>query len=130
ALGIATTPGEPVPGLGGVHVELVDVPVRDRMGRVRPSTYIAERMKSSIAAARAASRHSLVHIVHGSKTGLILPSLADVDRLIAAHCDHATLVVDACQGRITGQAVNDYLARGAIVFVTGSKFIGGAAVRG
>src|SRR5205085_7030254 len=40
ALGVATRPGEPVPGLGGVHVELVDIPVRDRMGRVRPSHYI------------------------------------------------------------------------------------------
>ena len=38
ALGVAVEPGEPVPGLGGVHVELVDIPVRDRMGRVRPST--------------------------------------------------------------------------------------------
>jgi hypothetical protein len=130
ALGMPVEPGQPVPGLGGVHVELVDIPVRDRMGRVRPSTYIAARMKSSIAAARAASRHSLVHIVHGSKTGLILPSLDDVDRLIAAHGDHATLVVDACQGRITGAAVDDYLARGAIVFVTGSKFMGGPPFSG
>jgi hypothetical protein len=126
ALGVATVPGAPVPGLGGVHVELVDIPVRDRMGRVRPSHYIAERMRSSIAAARAASRHSLVHVVHGSKTGLILPSLADVDRL----ADRATLVVDACQARITGEAVNDYLARGAIVFVTGSKFMGGPPFSG
>ncbi|HKR24562.1 MAG TPA: hypothetical protein VJS15_04840 [Allosphingosinicella sp.] len=126
ALGIATSPGQPVPGLGGVHVELVDIPVRDRMGRVRPSHYIAERMLSSIAAARAASRHSLVHIVHGSKTGLILPSLADVDRLKGG----ATLVVDACQARITSDAVNDYLARGAIVFVTGSKFMGGPPFSG
>ena len=122
-------PGEPVPGLGGVHVELIDIPVRDRMGRVRPSHYIAERMRASIAAARAASRHSLVHIVHGSKTGLILPSLADVDRL-RARMASATLVVDACQARITGAAVNDYLARGAIVFVTGSKFMGGPPFSG
>jgi hypothetical protein len=126
ALGVATVPGEPVPGLGGVHVELVDIPVRDRMGRVRPSHYIVERMLASIVAARAASRHSLVHIVHGSKTGLILPSLADVDRLAA----DATLVVDACQARITSQAVNDYLARDAIVFVTGSKFMGGPPFSG
>ena len=130
ALGVATEPGAPVPGLGGVHVELVDIPVRDRMGRVRPSAYIAERLLASVASARAASRHSLVHIVHGSKTGLILPSLADVDRLIAAHKDHATLVVDACQARITPEAVNDYLARGAIVFVTGSKFMGGPPFSG
>jgi hypothetical protein len=126
ALGVETAPGEPVTGLGGVHVDLVDIPVRDRMGRVRPSHYITERMLSSIAAARAASRHSLIHIVHGSKTGLILPALEDVDRLTAG----ATLVVDACQARITSEAVNDYLARGAIVFITGSKFMGGPPFSG
>jgi hypothetical protein len=130
ALGVPVEPGQSVPGLGGVHVALADIPVRDRMGRVRPSTYLAERMKSLVAAARSASRHSLVHIVHGSKTGLILPSLAEVGRLIAAHGDHATFVVDACQARITGAAVNDYLARGAIVFVTGSKFMGGPPFSG
>jgi len=130
ALGVATKTGASVPGLGGVHVDLVDIPVRDRMARVRPSSYIAERMRASIAGARAASRHGLVHIVHGSKTGLILPSLADVDRLVEAHGDHITLVVDACQARITEAAVNDYLARDAIVFVTGSKFMGGPPFSG
>lgn len=126
ALGVATSPGGPVPGLGGIHVELVDIPVRDRMGRVRPSHYLTERMLASIAAARAASRHSLLHVVHGSKTGLILPSLEDVDRLTGS----ATLVVDACQARITSGAVRDYLARDAIVFITGSKFMGGPPFSG
>jgi hypothetical protein len=83
-------------------------------------------MLSSAAAARAASRHSLLHIVHGSKTGLILPSLADLDRLAG----DTTLVVDACQARITSAAVNDYLARNAIVFITGSKFMGGPPFSG
>ena len=130
ALGIATEPGEPVPGLGGVHVDLIDIPVRDRNGIVRPSAEIAARMEDAIAAARAASRHVLVHVVHGSKTGLILPSLADVDRLHAAHGGAVTIAVDACQARITGEAVNDYLARDAIVFVTGSKFMGGPPFSG
>ncbi|HVQ06869.1 MAG TPA: hypothetical protein VMS43_00390 [Allosphingosinicella sp.] len=130
ALGTAVAPGAPVPGLGGATLDLIDIPVRDRMGRVRPSTYIAARMSASIASAHAAGRHSLVHIVHGSKTGLILPSLAEVDALCDRHGDAATLVVDACQARITSAAVNDYLARGAIVFVTGSKFMGGPPFSG
>jgi selenocysteine lyase/cysteine desulfurase len=128
ALGVATVPGEPVPGLGGVHVDLVDIPVRDGAGRVRPSAEIAGRIEAGLAAADAAGRHGLVHIVHGSKTGLILPSLADFDRLRADH--DATFVVDACQARITGEAVNQYLERGAIVFVTGSKFMGGPPFSG
>jgi hypothetical protein len=127
ALGVAVTPGDPVPGLGGASVDLIDIPVRDREGKVRPSDEIAARMEASIAAARAAGRHSLVHIVHGSKTGLILPSLGDIDRLSG---DGATLVVDACQARITSAAMRDYLGRGAIVFVTGSKFMGGPPFSG
>jgi len=127
ALGVAVTPGEPVPGLGGATVDLVDVPVRCEDGKVRPSDEIAELMLTSIRVARAAGRHSLVHVVHGSKTGLILPALEDVERLAA---EGAALVVDACQARITSAAVADYLDRGAIVFVTGSKFMGGPPFSG
>ena len=130
ALGIATSAGEPVPGLGGVGVDLVDVPVRDAAGRVRPSAEIAARMAESVAAADAQGRHTIVHAVHGSKTGLILPSLTDLDALQAAHGAAISPVIDACQARITSAAVRDYLERGAIVFVTGSKFMGGPPFSG
>ena len=130
ALGIATAPGEPVPGLDGVLVDLADIPVRDSEGRVRRSADIAARMDEAVAVGKAASRHTLVHVVHGSKTGLILPSLADVDALLDAHGEDITIVVDACQARITSAAIGHYLARGAIVFVTGSKFMGGPPFSG
>lgn len=130
ALGIATTPGDPVPGLGETHVEMIDVPVRDGHGRARPSAEIAAKMDRAIAEAEAAGRHVLVHVVHGSKTGLILPDLDDLDRLRESHGEAVTLVVDACQARITSPAIADYLRRGAIVFVTGSKFMGGPPFSG
>ena len=128
ALGVATKAGEPVPGLDGVLVDLLDIPVRDGEGRVRRSGEIAARMEETIAAA--SGRHILVHAVHGSKTGLILPSLADLDALQARHGDAVTLVIDACQARITSAAVREYLDRGALVFVTGSKFMGGPPFSG
>jgi hypothetical protein len=130
ALGVTTVPGDPVPGLGETHVEMIDVPVRDSHGRARPSSEIAARMELAIAEADAAGRHVLVHVVHGSKTGLILPSLADIDRLVAKNGDSVTFVVDACQARITSPAIADYLQRDAIVFVTGSKFMGGPPFSG
>jgi hypothetical protein len=130
ALGIATRAGDPVPGLGATHVEMIDIPVRDRQGRPRPSGEVAARMDEAIHGAKAAGRHALVHVVHGSKTGLILPSLADIDRLQRAHGDSIGFVVDACQARITSPAIADYLERDAIVFVTGSKFMGGPPFSG
>ncbi|WP_129794067.1 hypothetical protein [Sphingosinicella sp. CPCC 101087] len=130
ALGVPTRAGEPVPGLEGVLVDLIDIPVRDSDGRVRPSREIADGMARGIETARAQGRHTLVHVVHGSKTGLILPALDDIDRLQAAHPEDATFAIDACQARITGAAVRDYLERGAIVFATGSKFMGGPPFSG
>jgi hypothetical protein len=130
ALGAATRPGAPVPGVGETHVEMIDIPVRDERGRPRPSAEIAERMDEAIAGAAAAGRYVLVHVVHGSKTGLILPSLDDIDALRARHGGAASFVVDACQGRITSPAIADYLARDSIVFVTGSKFMGGPPFSG
>ena len=130
ALGTATRPGDPVAGLGETRVEMIDVPVRDAHGRARPSAEIATKMDSAVRAAGAEERHVLVHAVHGSKTGLILPSLVDIDRLREAHGDSVTFLVDACQARITSPAIADYLKREAIVFVTGSKFMGGPPFSG
>jgi hypothetical protein len=130
ALGVTTKAGDPVPGLGETHVEMIDVPVRDGHGRARPSAEIAAKMDAAIRAAEATGRHVMVHVVHGSKTGLIVPSLDDIDRLRDAHGDAVTVVVDACQARITSPAIADYLAREAIVFITGSKFMGGPPFSG
>jgi hypothetical protein len=130
ALGIATRPGVAVPGLGETHVEMIDVPVRDAHGRARPSADIAARMDAAIRSAQAQARHVLVHVVHGSKTGLILPALSDIDRLRDAHGSAVTFLIDACQARITSPAIAHYLAREAIVFVTGSKFMGGPPFSG
>ena len=128
AVGLATRAGEAVSGLG--EVALTDVPVRDAHGRARRSSDISEEMLDHAMPAQRQGRHVLVHIVHGSKTGLILPTLEDVDGLRERLGDGAGFVVDACQARITSAAIADYLARDAIVFVTGSKFMGGPPFSG
>lgn len=126
--GVPVIPGQRVAGLE--HVSLVDIPVRSATGLAHDSAAMAARIRSEIVAARAMGRRSLVHIVHGSKTGLILPELPEIDRLLADEGDDVSLVVDACQARITSEALHAYLDRGAIVFLTGSKFMGGPPFSG
>lgn len=126
-LGMSVEPGAPVAGLGD-RVSLVDIPVRDTLGHAFTSAAIRDQVDAAIEAVPAA--HALVHVVHGSKTGLILPLIDDIDHLVARHGSRTTLVVDACQARITSAAIADYLARDAIVFVTGSKFMGGPPFSG
>ncbi|MCR2833704.1 hypothetical protein NSO95_07075 [Qipengyuania sp. RS5-5] len=71
-----------------------------------------------------------MHLVHGSKTGLILPRLDALDRLMVRWSGAASFVIDACQVRIAPGMVGSYLERGAIVMLTGSKFVGGPPFSG
>jgi selenocysteine lyase/cysteine desulfurase len=128
ALGIPARPGAEVSGIG--HVSLADVPVRCAEGLARTSRDVADSIALEVELARSMGRHALVHVVHGSKTGLILPELAEIDALIERFGKAVSFVVDACQARITTGALQRYLERGAIVFLTGSKFMGGAPFNG
>lgn len=128
ALGVATRVGDEVEGLEAVT--LADVPVRCEQGQACTSEEITASVTQQIELAVMAGRHALVHVVHGSKTGLILPDMAHLDRLRARFGDDVHFVIDACQARITSEAVQDYLSREAIVFLTGSKFMGGPPFNG
>lgn len=126
--GVPVTPGDRVEGLE--QVSLVDIPVRCAKGLAHDSETIAVEIRAEIEEARARGLKALVHIVHGSKTGLILPELPEIDALLSDYGNQVSLVVDACQARITSPALHAYLERGAIVFLTGSKFMGGPPFSG
>lgn len=128
ALGIPTHKGTPVPGLP--PVSLTEISVRNGFGDAFDSALIVAGMHSEIERAIATGRFPLLHVVHGSKTGLILPHLDDIDALIAQYGEGIGFVVDACQARITSAAIAAYLTRGAVVLLTGSKFMGGAPFSG
>ena len=128
ALGEKVEPGQEVDGFG--PISLADVPVRCAMGIARTSTEISETIAQEILLGQLQRRHALIHVVHGSKTGLILPELDDIDRLTMRYGNAASFVIDACQARITTDALQAYLERDAIVFLTGSKFMGGAPFSG
>lgn len=127
---IAVAPGQPIGGRITDRISLIDVPVRHEDGAALHPHEVAERIDGAIRAARAVEAHTLVHVVHGSKTGLVLPALVDIDALQARHAGHVTFIVDACQARITSAAIADYLARGITVLLTGSKFMGGPPFSG
>lgn len=128
ALGVGVSPKQPVEGLPSI--ELGDVPVRCDDGEARNSAVLSDAMGESIANALDRDLFPLVHIVHGSKTGLVLPHLDDVDALRERFGENVAFVVDACQARVTSEAIQGYLDRGIIVFVTGSKFMGGPPFSG
>lgn len=128
SLGLPSVKGQPVDGLP--MVQLSEIMVRDGDGMAHDSASITAAMRSTIDAALARGQHPLLHVVHGSKTGLILPDLDDIDALRADYGDRIAFVVDACQARITRTALQAYLDRDMLVLMTGSKFMGGPPFNG
>lgn len=108
---------------------LLAVPLRQPDGASRAP---AEIDRDCIALARGAwqaGRHVLLHRLDLSKTGLLAPGLEMLDGLAeAARADGVPvpdIVVDACQARLDPARVRDYLDRGWMVMITGSKFFTG-----
>lgn len=120
--------GAPVAGLG--QTMLRDLPIRDEHGVPLSSRAVADGIAQIARSEIAAGRHPLIHVVHGSKTGLVLPELAELEGLVAEFAQRATFVVDACQARIDGGRLRQLVALGCIVMLTGSKFIGGPPFSG
>jgi hypothetical protein len=125
ALGLEVEKGAHLPGLEAEHISVETLKTRTENGPVRSDADYAAMLLDAAAKAIATGRRPLVHIIHRSKTGIVTPSLAAIDSLLGTYGDAVDLVVDACQGRISPATIAAYLARGASIFMTGSKFIGG-----
>lgn len=66
---------------------------------------------------------AVVHLVCGSKTGLVYPSAATVAQLRGEWGDRLLLVADCCQLRCRLSVVKaEYVDAGMLCLVTGSKF--------
>lgn len=124
-LGKATDVNTPVDAALADKVRLVELPLREPAGDPIPPDDIVLSMAAAIEDALRAGRHPIVRIVHGSATGLVVPSLQQIDALRRRYGHKVSLIVDASQGRIGRDYVAAFLSRGASIIITGSKFIGG-----
>ncbi len=125
ALGLDVEKGAHLPGFGPELVAVQTLKTRTDDGPVRSDDQYATMLLAAASNVISEGGRPLVHIIHRSKTGIITPSLNAIDKLLTAHGDAVDLVVDACQGRISPETIDAYLSRGASIFLTGSKFIGG-----
>ncbi|MEL7197251.1 MAG: hypothetical protein AAGL10_02960 [Pseudomonadota bacterium] len=125
ALGLDVVKGEPLPGFAADSIRVETIPMRSDTGAVMDEEAHADLLDAAIQQSLAAGERPLLHVVHRSKTGLVLPSWPVLERLFATHGDKLDIVVDACQGRISPAMIARYLDLDASLLLTGSKFIGG-----
>lgn len=119
--------GDPLAGME--RTDLHEIPVRDAFGAGRSSAQIASDIEALASDAERNGTTCLVHVVYGSKPGLVLPGLADLD-ILRARFPAMKVVVDACQARIGRAEIAELLGRDCMVLLTGSKFMGGPPFSG
>ncbi|GBD57639.1 hypothetical protein [Gluconobacter wancherniae] len=106
-------------------VHLLGVAIRHPDGTARPVEDIDAECRSLAMQEFAAGRHVLLHRLDQSKTGIAAPSMALVDELRLLLGSDITVVVDACQARLSPHRVTEWVESGIMVMVTGSKFFTG-----
>jgi hypothetical protein len=129
ARGASVPKGETVPGFRD-DTSLVAIAVRGPDGGVRPAADVDADCAAAVASAIAAGRRPVLHVLDVSKTGLRAPSKGCAEALTARYGTAMDVVVDACQTRLNPGTVRDYVGRGWIVQITGSKFFTGPPFSG
>ena len=129
ARGASVPKGETVPGFRD-DTSLVAIAVRRPDGGVRLAAAVDADCAAAVATAIAAGRRPVLHILDVSKTGLRAPSMTCAIELAARYGTAMDVIVDACQTRLNPGTVRDYILRGWIVQITGSKFFTGPPFSG
>lgn len=120
--------GEPLAGVATGR--FIPTALRTADGAPRPTSLVDADAEQACDQTMAAEGRAMLVLADVSKTGLHGPSSDCASRLKQRHGDALTVVVDACQFRLSNAAIADYLRRDFLVALTGSKFIGGPAFSG
>ena len=129
AQGSPVQKSEPVAGLAH-SVTSVALGLLDDNGDCRPPAETDARVLAAIATSIANGAGVLLQIMDSSKLGWRAPSDQCLDEIEARWPDRVQVVVDACQMRLGRPRLKQYLDRGYLVLVTGSKFFTGPPFSG
>lgn len=121
ALGHGVHAGDEIDGIGSDLVQVTDVDVRDARGRARRAFDVEAEVEAHVEDGLSDGSSVIVHAMEGSKTGLRFMPPDWVERFYQRAPDQFRVVVDAAQGRIDPQRVQEFLDAGASVMLTGSK---------
>ena len=129
AQGKSVAKGTPIEGLAG-GVASLGISMFAQDGAMRSASEIDAAVIEAVAAQISQGRKVILQTMDSSKLGWRAPSDGCLRYLGARWPDAVQIVVDACQMRIGRPRIREYLDRGYIVLVTGSKFFTGPAFSG
>ncbi len=129
AQGVAVKKGEAVTALMEGTTG-IDIPLRDKGGAVRSFEEMDRAVIAAVEAAVGNGDKVLLQTMDSSKLGWRSPSQKCLKEIAARWPAAVQVVVDACQMRLGRARIKEYLHRGYIVLLTGSKFFTGPPFSG
>ena len=121
--------GQPIAGLAH-SVDSVALRLFDEAGQPCPQTASDSQVLGAVERSIAGGSKVLLQIMDSSKFGWRAPSDQCLDEISARWPGRVQIVVDACQMRLGRARLRNYLDRGYMVLVTGSKFFTGPPFSG
>lgn len=123
ALNHPVTKGDTIEGFR--DVDLIQIPLRNEKGELKSTTQLDEEVFSAISKTNQLGRHTVLHIMDQSKLGYQSPSKALLQSLNKLNDLSLQCIVDASQLRLDPKDIQNYLNKGYLITITGSKYFTG-----
>ncbi len=111
-------------------VDLIKIPFRDENGALKSSKQLDEEVFNAVSKTNALGRHIVLHTMDQSKLGYQSPSDSFFEKLNTFKKLSIQIIVDASQLRLDPKDIQNYLSKGYIVTITGSKYFTGPPYSG
>tara|TARA_R110000868_G_scaffold57476_4_gene177435 strand:+ start:2255 stop:4327 length:2073 start_codon:yes stop_codon:yes gene_type:complete len=106
-------------------VDLIKIPFRDENGALKSSKQLDEEVFNAVSRTKELGRHVVLHTMDQSKLGYQSPSDEFIKKLKTINNLSIQIIVDGSQLRLDPKDIQNYLNKGYIVTITGSKFFTG-----
>ncbi|RPD97725.1 hypothetical protein EGM88_08000 [Aureibaculum marinum] len=128
ALNYPVKKGEKIDGFR--DIDLIKIPFRDQNGTLKPSSQLDKEIFNAVSETNKLGRHVVLHTMDHSKLGYQSPSKKMMHDLDTLDNLSIQIVVDAAQLRLDPTDIQNYLNKGYIVTITGSKYFTGPPYSG
>ncbi|QXP72026.1 hypothetical protein H0I29_08185 [Polaribacter sp. R2A056_3_33] len=111
-------------------VDLIKIPFRDEKGALKSTEKLDSEVFTAITETHKLGRQVVLHVMDHSKLGYQSPSVKMMREIDALKDLSLQVIIDAAQLRLDPTDIQNYLNKGYIVSITGSKYFTGPPYSG
>ena len=128
ALNYPVKKGDKIAGFRDVDV--IKIPFRDENGKLKSTSQLDTEVLNAISKTNDTGKYAVLHVMDHSKLGYQSPSKKVIQDLNKLKGSSLQIIVDAAQLRLDATDIQDYLEKGYMVAITGSKYFTGPPYSG